>query len=1334
MKKIFHRPSVRSAASWWLAFLLAIFLFLSGTASAATLTGVITNALTGTGIVGVRITVNGNVTYSVSSGVYSLTVEPAGTYPVSCAKTGFDLHQSSPINFQQGATVIYNIVLQENTNPAGNVLSALNAGTQSVDVNWSVPVGAYELLYDDGMQDNFTVWAIQGNMNGVKFTPPAYPAVVKGGSVNIGTASNYPSGSNPLVPFQISVYKADGIAGMPGTLIGGPFDIVPLHYGWVEFSFPASVQVTGGSFYLVMIQGGNAPNAAGIAVDETFPVLRSVQRFATGGGSWIPAGGNFMMRAIAEGTGGPVDLDGGEDALQGYQVWRLQQGEEQNPAVWVDLGTTLNTSINDPGWPSFPCGPYIWGVKAIYSGNRLSTIKYSNILGKCWTAPVTVQAGLSCVDGDKSGTGVQLKNLVYPDTMYTATMDTSGMAVFPSVWRGTYELKLSKFGYQNQILTLPVSHDTVVTALLLQEKPVPKDLEVGETNLIVHWQVPEYEKELFAEDWSSGSFSTHGWTTEGGSNWVISTADGNPAPAAMFSPAPQVFNYTQSLISAEIDPQYAPVLLLRYDIFLDNFGTTTVNQMAVEIWDGSSWTTLSTFSNSSGDIPWQSEETNISAWSGQNLKIRFQASGGDSYDINQWNIDNIRVVGSETQSGLTNCILGYNVYLNNVLSGFTPDTKYIIPGEQVEFGQTYDVCVSAVYGSGWSPQTCVSFTSSYLFPPRELTGAAVENSVELEWEKPEMTDSLGQLITPPGLLGYRIYRNGVLLDSIASPDSLNYYDLQLNPGNYQYEASAWYDLTDYGFPGEYGESMKAGPVEVVIDFGRQLPFIERWEHGTFEYNNWDFVPSQGNWGINTGEGNPAPSTGFTMDPLLTDYKYTLETPSLDGSPYHCGTIYLDFDLAQSVINPTGQERLTVMVFYDNEWHTIAEYTNDSSTTWTSYSLDITEVAGKAFRVGFTASGSNSADILFRRLDNIYVYPVCFGPTDLQVDVQGYDVHLSWRPPDCTGSNMYLNEGFEGELFPPESWSQTINNGPFTWSQMNALSPVGVHSGDYSAGLLWDYTHQDEWLIAENVIVNGDLTFWSYAYQHSVHLDHYYVKISDDEGLTWTVLLDMSALPSYPGPGGYNQWNEPYVIDLSSYMGKVVSIAWNAVDGDGQGLWYPWAIDDCYIGADKMNINSLTKTDSKGEDATDGLLGYDIFRKDPGSTAFIRVNTNVVSDTFYIDSGLPAGQYTYYITPVFFECTYSETSDTVETTVITATQQIEPGNWKVFPVPASGHLTVEGPEEILSIDLLNVEGRLLRTWRPSARKVVIDINNIPSGVYLLKVLSPSACFNKTLIFY
>ena len=181
--------------------------------------------------------------------------------------------------------------------------------------------------------------------------------------------------------------------------------------------------ITSGDYYLVMIQGGNSPNAAGVAIDETDPQLRSFSRFVTGGGPWITGPGNYMLRAVMSGPGGPLLLDNASESIEYYHLFRLRQGEEQNPAIWTDLGTSTSLSLSDPGWNNFPCGPYRWAVQAVYSPSRTSPPAFTNILGKCWTVSATINVGLSCPAAEISGTAVRMKNLVYPDTSYNATLD-----------------------------------------------------------------------------------------------------------------------------------------------------------------------------------------------------------------------------------------------------------------------------------------------------------------------------------------------------------------------------------------------------------------------------------------------------------------------------------------------------------------------------------------------------------------------------------------------------------------------------------------------------------------------------------------------------------------------------------------------------------------------------------------------------------------------------------------------------------------------------------------------------------------------------------------------
>lgn len=187
-----------------------------------------------------------------------------------------------------------------------------------------------------------------------------------------------------------------------------------------------------------------------------------------------------------------------------------------------------------------------------------------------------------------------------------------------------------------------------------------------------------------------------------------------------------------------------------------------------------------------------------------------------------------------------------------------------------------------------------------------------------------------------------------------------------------------------------------------------------------------------------------------------------------------------------------------------------------------------------------------------------------------------DVHVSWGEPVAGES---WNESFEAGVV-PDGWTRIINNtgsgavGAYTWHITGEVTfddgGITPQDGDYQAFIMWSYDHQDEWLITpEFTCPPGELVFWYYGSNGSVNADNYYVKVSTDGGDSWTVLWNASDLPA-----GENYYAAPAVIDLSAYTGQDIHIAWNNVDGDGQGLWYAWAIDNISVGGDKIDIRDL----------------------------------------------------------------------------------------------------------------------------------------------------------------
>jgi len=148
----------------------------------------------------------------------------------------------------------------------------------------------------------------------------------------------------------------------------------------------------------------------------------------------------------------------------------------------------------------------------------------------------------------------------------------------------------------------------------------------------------------FVETWASGDFTTNQWNASA-TNWLIDDYEGMEPPCACFYWSPRLTNYQEYLTSWYLDANGIPNVKFKFDMELDNYSTTTENLLIPQVWDGTTWHTIHTFSsldNQGDGLPWDTYEYDISAYAGNRMfRIRFLAAGGDTYDINDWYIDNI---------------------------------------------------------------------------------------------------------------------------------------------------------------------------------------------------------------------------------------------------------------------------------------------------------------------------------------------------------------------------------------------------------------------------------------------------------------------------------------------------------------------------------------------------------------------------------------------------------------------------------------------------------------------------------------------------------------------
>jgi hypothetical protein len=283
-------------------------------------------------------------------------------------------------------------------------------------------------------------------------------------------------------------------------------------------------------------------------------------------------------------------------------------------------------------------------------------------------------------------------------------------------------------------------------------------------------------------------------------------------------------------------------------------------------------------------------------------------------------------------------------------------------------------------------------------------------------------------------------------------------------------------------------------------------------------------------------------------------------------------------------------------------------------------------------------------------------------------------HLWWLQPagGTGGAGGSFMEDFEAGVL-SDGWeiiqTNTAAGGgtPSHWTVNDYVSADFSPFGTYHAGLWWDYGHQDEWLITPEVACGAGsaLTFETTVFEGSTNQDHYYVKISTDGGTNWDVVWDASTLTG----NGWNYYAYPYSIDLSAYAGEHIKIAFQAIDGDGAGLWYIWFVDNISFGAtdgvtmfpassltrisnsanrgssDRIardgNTNRVSDVRMRANRAIMGLIGYNLYRND-AVAAYVEHPT-----TEYFDMNLDPGTYLYDVTAVYDLTPYGYPGQTAE---------------------------------------------------------------------------------------
>jgi len=746
--------------------------------------GTVTECEGGQPIAGVTVTADQWQTMTATDGTYSLYVED-GTYDVFFDKFGYANIVVLDSTALSGDVTPIDICMYEDPYPVAWVTAEVNYPDEDFcTVEWSLPQGPYELIYDDGEAEDLFVWATYGNENAVRFTPAGYPATVFGGRLYVGDGL-FPAGNWLGSDFVVMVYDDDG-TGLPGSML----DSMPVtvnNYGWVEFT-GLDATVEAGDFFISMLQLYPAPDAAPLGIDFTMPqVYRSYSRTAQSATWSSSVYQDFMIRAYVDGPQTdmitesnevvhPPKIDrelaskhfmtannspfvtrpgtvkaGTTGNIEGYATltddvlyYTVARMSDFDPELGACSGTmTILNNVTeqtyvDNDFQALPMGWYGYAVQVAYSSGMLSPWVCSNVVGRDMDAAVTFEVTL-CDGNDPEDVEITMLAHDFPFIDYFGVTDATGIYLFEQVWKGTYTIDIYKIGYETFSWDQYISADVTIPVVLSEKRYPPRNLWVDPLTSYAYWEPPlvvaadaDFEGFDFPPLGWQASSNSLGWfrTTDGSSAaWTIPAWDSWYACANDDAAGSTADGSVDYLITPALDLREVDTYHLMFDSYYDAAYGTQVATVEYSYDGGANWDVFYGLTPMGGS--WDYIDLDLASFSGMTATapvwFAFHSDDGGAWSSG-WAIDNVLFANGETDP------VQYHVYLDGAFVANTDTTYYQYA--YLQYGTTYTSCVAAEYSCGLSPEVCYTFTSIFLLPPRNLDGLTFDHTVHTWWEPP----------------------------------------------------------------------------------------------------------------------------------------------------------------------------------------------------------------------------------------------------------------------------------------------------------------------------------------------------------------------------------------------------------------------------------------------------------------------------------------------------------------------------------------------------------------------------------------------------------------------
>jgi len=877
--------------------------------------------------------------------------------------------------------------------------------------------------------------------------------------------------------------------------------------------------------------------------------------------------------------------------------------------------------------------------------------------------------------------------------------------------------------------------------------PPPRNLQFDSLTLVATWDPPLGT--VLDEHFEGVNFPPPLWQdSTQGMGW-FATTDGSSAGFTIpgFSSNYAVVNNELAgsgnngccdyLITPEMDlTQYEGYSLSFYSYFRGADAETASVEISTD--GGNTWTILLDV------LPhfyWARINIDLSAYSGatgsQHVKIAFKASDNSNTNATGWAIDDVTVLSGSVQ------LYGYYVFLGGAAVAYVTETTFTFNSSYFQYGDTNVICIAADYGFEYG-MVCNSATSYFLPPPQNLeafpnasnTGVAVI----LTWEPPLSGDAA--VANGEAVADYNIYRNDLLIANISNTDSI-YWDLNLIPDTYCYNITAVYDLTNFGFPGQIGESVKEGPACADALIYVTMPFTEDWNTGQFDSNHWAVGD---NWEMDATNGNPPAAAKFASQPKQTNYSSSLVSFFIGGVGSNTSTpycVWLDFDYLLDDNSASGTEKLTIEVADRDSWTNVKQLLNYGDIGWTTEHINISSfVKNNLFRVRFNANGTDSELINSWLIDNIHMYTE-YGfapPLNLTAintgNSQQNDIQVAWQVPQW--------EQFAGLILDDSTWENTttINPGYSGWLGNKFTFAEGKIR---SADILWhenansshntlflDVFDSNHTLVGSSGEFIPTLGVWQSIGLPDVPVagDFYLmVRFENQSGVTDLLEIDSTTLSGRPNSGWFydgNIWLQMSALGFDECAFSIRATIRMQADCEVADI-----IGHSAGNYEKKNEAALKSShnSTKSTTSNSGLVNYEVYRREyrvplPGQDSILTEWLKIadVTGTNYLDENLDIKCYQYYSSAMYIEGS-SANSNIDEACFQVGVNDPKANGFRLYPNPADNTVNLEFSNELESLTIINAVGQEIYSTNITNQSTIrINTSLYLSGIYYIRFIT------------